>query len=147
MGDGYLRVSKADRAFNWLLVAESFYVTTMCALKVSVSIFFLRVMLKPWQRWVIYVSLGLATAINIAYFFVIVFQCGVPKGGMSFLLRSMANKCLTPAQFLGVSYTHGAISSGTDMIFAALPVAMLRQSNLRTRERVTVLMILTLAAV
>jgi hypothetical protein len=147
MGDVYLRVGSVDTAFDWLLVAESFYVVTMCALKISVAIFFTRVMVKPWQRWVVYVSVGLATAINIAYFFLIVFQCGVPNGGMRFLIRQLSKKCLTPAQFLGVSYTHGAISSVTDLIFAFLPVAILRQSKLQRRERMTVLLILTLAAV
>ncbi|KIW08155.1 uncharacterized protein PV09_01088 [Verruconis gallopava] len=147
MGDGYLRIGNVDAAFNWLMAAESFYVVTMCALKVSVSIFFLRVMIKPWQRKIVYASLLLATLINIAYFFLIVFQCGVPRGGMSFLIKQLAKKCLTPAQFLGVSYTHGAISSVTDIVFALLPFTVLRESKLRTRERATVVAILALAAI
>lgn len=146
MGDIYLRVGSAGTAFNWLLVAESFYVVTMCALKFSVAIFFLRVMVKPWQRNVVYVSVALATVMNIVYFFVIVFQCGTPHGGMWFLLQQLAQKCLTRSQFLGVSYTHGVVSSVTDIVFAVLPVVILRSSKLQAREKATVLLILSLAA-
>jgi hypothetical protein len=147
MGDRYLKANSADKAFNSLLVAESFYVVTMCALKISVAIFFLRITIKAWQRWTVYVSLALATTWNVAYFFIIVFQCGMPRGGMSFLTRKLSGKCITTAEILGLGYTHGVIQTVTDLVFACLPVAVMRQSKLGLREKATVLFILTLAAV
>lgn len=147
MGDVWLRIGKVDKAFDTLMVAESFYVVTMTALKISVSIFFLRVMVKTWQRWVIYVSLVLATAVNIAYFFVLVFQCGVPHGGMKFLMKQLAKKCLTREGMLAASYTHGVVTTITDIAFAILPLTVVKEMKLRLRERITVVAILTLAAV
>lgn len=146
MGDVYLRIPHVDLAFDTLMVAESFYVVTMCALKISVSIFFLRVMVKPWQRWLVYISLFLATAVNLAYFFVIVFQCGVPRGGMEFLMKQLAQKCLKKEEFLAASYIHGVVTTITDVGFAVLPVTVLKESKLRLRERITVVGILSLAA-
>jgi hypothetical protein len=146
MGDVYLRIGNVDLAFDTLMVAEAFYVVTMCALKVSVSIFFLRVMVKPWQRWVIYAALFAATAVNIAYFFVIIFQCGVPKGAMIFLTKQLAQKCLKKNEFLAASYVHGVITTVTDIGFAILPITIFKESRLGLRERLIVVAILMLAA-
>jgi hypothetical protein len=147
MGDIYLRTDNVDLVYDTLMVAEAFYVVTMTALKVSVCIFFLRVMVRPWQRWFIFTSLFFATAVNLTYFFIIIFQCGVPSGGgLKFLMRQLAQTCLKKEEFLAASYIHGVITTLTDIGFAILPVTILKESTLGMRERVTVVGILTLAA-
>lgn len=130
-----------------MLVAEVFYVLTMMTLKISLAIFFLRIMVRPWQRRTIYLAVGFATLFNIGYFFFAIFQCGYPSSALVVINKRIANKCVTRSQILGLSYTHGAITSLTDIVFAFLPIAMLRSLKMNRREKVTVGLILLLAAV
>jgi hypothetical protein len=129
-----------------LLVTEIFYVLTMLFLKISLAIFFLRIMVAPWQRRVVYITAGIATAFSLAYFFFAIFQCGVPKGPYVFFIRKLSGQCVTPTQILGFSYAHGAITSLTDVIFGFLPIPMLHHTTMNRREKTTVGFILILGA-
>lgn len=131
---------------QWLLTAESFYVLTMLMLKISLTLFFLRIMVKPWQQRVVYVSITISTLVSTAYFFFAIFQCGYPSNAWIFFIRKITNKCITPTQIIAVSYTHGGVTTLTDAIFAAFPLFMLKGSNMSLRERWIVSFILVLGA-
>jgi len=118
----------------------------MSTLKISLAIFFLRIMIKPWQRKAVYLAVGISTLFNIGYFFFVIFQCGYPSSAMLFLERKMSDRCISRAPILGLSYTHGAVTSLTDVTFALLPLAMLHSLRMNMRERITVGLILVLAA-
>jgi hypothetical protein len=131
---------------QWLLVTEYFYILTMLVLKISLAIFFLRIIAKPWQRNLVYAAVTLSTLFNIGYFFFAVFQCGIPKGAFVFFIKKVSGKCINKAEILGVSYAHGAVTTFTDLIFAFLPVFMLHDTNMNRREKWTVGLILVLGA-
>jgi hypothetical protein len=131
---------------QWLLVTEDFYILTMLTLKISLGVFFLRIVIKTWEKRVVYVTLGIATLFNVAYFFFAVFQCGIFKNANEFWIKLSSNRCITPPQAVGVSYTHAIITTITDWVFAILPLAMLKESQLARREKIIVGFILTLGA-
>jgi hypothetical protein len=131
---------------QWLLVTEDFYVLTMICLKISLSLFFLRVLLQQWERRIIYVVVTLSTLFGIGYFFVAVFQCGIYKDAFDFWTKLISNQCITPPQVLGVSYTYAVITTLTDCTFAILPIPMLRKSQLALKEKFIVGFILILGA-
>jgi hypothetical protein len=132
---------------QWLLTAESFYILTMLVLKISLALFFLRIMVKPWQQKVVYIAITISTIVSIGYFFFAVFQCGYTSGSAwVFFIRKLSNQCITPTQIIAVSYTHAGVTTFTDIVFAALPLFMLRGSKMATRERWIVSFILVLGA-
>jgi len=104
-----------------LLVTEIFYVLTMLVLKIALAIFFLRIMVSPWQRRIVFAAAGLSTVFNTGYFFYAIFQCGIPQGPYIFFIKKISGQCITAAQILGVAYTHGAITALTDLVFAIIP--------------------------
>ena len=103
-------------------------------------------MVKPWEKKVVYVSLGVCTLFNIGYFFFAVLQCGIFQDAFQFWTKLISNQCITPIQILGVSYTHAVLTAITDWTFALLPIAMLRESQLAKREKIIVGFILALGA-
>jgi hypothetical protein len=116
-------------------------------LKISLAIFFLRIMIKPWQRRTVYVAVTLSTLFNIAYFFFAIFQCGYPSSASVFVIRRLTGGCVSSIQILGVSYTHAAVTMATDLTFAALPISILRGSSMKKREKWIIGFILILGAV
>jgi hypothetical protein len=132
---------------QWLLTAESFYVLTMLVLKISLALFFLRIMVKPWQQRVVYITITVSSLVSIGYFFFAVFQCGYTSGSAwVFFVRKLTDQCVTPTQIIAVSYTHAGVTTLTDIIFAVLPLFMLRGSRIAARERWIVSFILVLGA-
>lgn len=118
----------------------------MLVLKISLAIFFLRIIVKPWQKAFVCVSVGLSSIFNLFYFFFTVFQCGVPSSPYLFFIRQLTGQCITRAEVLGVGYAYGGITIYTDAMFAILPAFILRGTNMNVRERLTVGFILILAA-
>lgn len=85
---------------QWLVTAEVFYVLTMLVLKISLALFFLRIMVKRWQQKVVYVAITFSTLMSIGYFFFACFQCGVsfaiPTYYVSHKLTLSSIRGLTP---------------------------------------------------
>jgi hypothetical protein len=130
-----------------LLVSEMFYILSMLFLKITLAIFFLRIMVSTWQRRIVYAAVGLSTTFNLGYLFFVIFQCGIPAGPSMFFIRRVTGQCTTSAQILGVSYAHAGITTTTDLIFGILPIPMLKHTTMNQREKITVSFILILAAV
>jgi hypothetical protein len=121
-------------------------VITMLALKPAIGIYFLRILLQPWQKRIVYAAVALSTAFNVAYFFIICFQCGVTHNSYEIFEKFVASKCISAPKILGVAYTHAVITALTDWTFAIMPLAMIKQSKLRTREKFIVGFIILMAA-
>lgn len=119
----------------------------MMTLKISLAIFFLRIMVERWHRNVVIGAVTLSTAFSIAYFFFAVFQCGAPIDPFTFLIKKLSGRgCINSTQILGMSYTHSAITTVTDLTFAIVPLAILKGLNMRKREKIAVFFILLLGA-
>jgi hypothetical protein len=117
----------------------------MIAIKVSLGIFFLKIMTRQWQRYVIYAAMLSSTVVGIAFSFFSTFVCGVPRP-LDVIEKEILGKCRKPIEILVISYFHGILTSSTDFIFASLSVSMLGKSKLGRREKATVTFILLLAA-
>ncbi|KAF2437130.1 hypothetical protein EJ08DRAFT_13952 [Tothia fuscella] len=130
--------SELIRSTSWLLVCETFYIITMLTLKISLAIFFLRILLRPWQRRVVYTAVTISTIFSTAYFFFAVFQCGVVRNSLDLFTRFSKEQCVSPASILGVSYTHAVITASTDWTFAVLPMVMIKTSRLEKKEKIIV---------
>ena len=130
------------------MVTENFYTLTMLVLKISLGLFFLRTLVKPWVKYVIYTAMCISSVFGVLYFFFTVFQCGFFDNILEFgLKRITGNKCASPRWEIGLGYTHAVIAVVTDITFALLPIAALQGTMMGKREKFTVIFILSLAAV
>lgn len=116
------------------------------ALKAALAFFFLRIIVEPWQRRIVYSSLTASTAIGVVFFFYVVFQCGVPHD-TTFWMKKITGQCASKASILGLGYTHAAINALTDLTFVALAIPMLGKLRINHREKLIVGGIFFLASV
>jgi hypothetical protein len=130
-----------------LLVAETFYSVVMICLKLSLGIFFLRIMVDQTQRRIIYFVVSLSAGFGAIYFFFIVFQCGAPIQGATFWERYISRQCVPDAAVLAMGYTHAIITALTDATFAVLPIGLVRRAKLHPRQKIVVGGILIIGAV
>jgi hypothetical protein len=127
-------------------VGEVFYILTMMALKVALALFFLRIIVEPWQRKAIYIALIVLTVYSTGYLIFAVFQCGVPHG-TSLWSRKLSGECVGTASILGLGYSYALVNALTDLIFVSLSIPMLRKVRINRREKVIVGGIFFLASV
>jgi len=146
-GHSTLTLREFKNAVVYLLIAEHFYTLNIMILKVSLGVFFLRIMIFRWQRWVIYAAMAVSTTIGTAYFFVGVFQCGYFSNIWIFLSRRVTLEgCIPVTPALGVAYTQASVAALTDWIYAILPLFLLYNAQMKRREKNIVFGILSLAA-
>jgi hypothetical protein len=110
------------------------------------GLFFLRILAYPIYRRIVQITVGIFTVYSIAYFFFVIFQCGTPQGEIYWTHR-VEGKCIPYHVGLTLSYTHAALTSGTDLMFVCLPIALMRQVRLNVRDKITVITILSVGAV
>jgi hypothetical protein len=130
-----------------MLITEHFYTIGLMTLKISLGIFFLRVMITKWQKRVIYIAILISTVFGTSYFFYSVFRCGYFSNIWVFLERRVTMEhCVTVQSGLAMGYTQSAIATITDWTFAVLPIFVLRNVHMGDREKYTVFVILSLGA-
>lgn len=128
---------------QWTLVAEVFYLTTIIFLKLSLGLFFLRVLLKRWQRNIVYVAMVSSVLINTFHCFFVVFSCGNPK---LYLEHTVLKQCVPKKIELGLAYEQAAVTTITDFVFALLPISLLWNAAMDRRSKLSVGLILSLGA-
>jgi hypothetical protein len=66
---------------------------------------------------------------------------------MAFVTKRLGDACVSDASALGMTYTHGAITTLTDWTFLLMPFFILHQSLMNKRERLTIGVVLGFAAI
>ena len=115
----------------------------MIFLKISLGIFFLRIVIRPWHAIFVYAIMTVSTAFGIAYFFFALFQCGNPT---KILENKLAGHCQSASTQLGMGYTHASVQAFSDWAFASLPVIILWDAKMDRRTKASVAFILMLGA-
>ena len=118
----------------------------MIFIKISLGLFFLRIAVEGYQRVIVKSVMVLYTAVGIAYFFFTIFQCGAPIQGATFWMKTITHHCQHTPTALGMAFLHGAATALTDLVYATLPIPILRKSLMKRREKVMVGGILFVAA-
>jgi len=130
-----------------LIVSETFYLVTVLVLKISLGIFYLRVLAKPWARKLVYASMTISTVWNFACTMFVIFQCGYPKSSMIVVQRALTGKCVSVTTDRGFGYSQAAVTTITDFVYATLPLLIVRGAGIDKREKVVVCFILALGLV
>jgi hypothetical protein len=98
----------------------------MVILKISLGIFYLRIVVSRWQKITVYATVGVATIFGCFYFFAVLFSCGVPA---DFLVNAIQQKCWgTPQGRFATNLSAGTINALSDFILATLPITLIRKA-------------------
>jgi hypothetical protein len=128
-----------------LIISESFYILTMITIKISLGIFFLRIMVQKWQKRTIYAIVTVSTLIGLAYFFLAIFQCGFPVEAQIFWQRRVAGQCMSKSIIFGMSYTHAVVTAATDILLGVLPITIVKEAKINHREKRIIIGIFVIA--
>ncbi|KAF2033980.1 hypothetical protein EK21DRAFT_57466 [Setomelanomma holmii] len=129
---------------KWVVVSEATYIIATMTLKISLGIFFARIVIKPLQIGIIYVNLGINVFSSAASFFYCLFRCGPNLD--HYVMQQLAHQCTPQTLDRFVAYTQAAVTTLTDLVFLFLPVFILWNANMTRQSKISVGFILSLAA-
>ncbi|KAJ8067567.1 hypothetical protein OCU04_004907 [Sclerotinia nivalis] len=111
----------------WYL-GELIYIVSMTAIKTSIALFYLRILISPWQRLSVKCIMWIVIIFSFTYLCCAVVQCWPIK----FIWERFATtssvgtgSCLPDGVVLGGTYLHCIISAGSDLALALLPIVMI----------------------
>lgn len=125
-------------------MGETTYITTVMMLKISLGIFFARIVVARWQLMTIYVTVGVNMFSSIASFFYVIFRCGTDLD--AYVYRQLYNNCTSRPLDRFFAFQQASFTTATDFVFIVLPVFILWNAKMGIRSKLTVGFILTLAA-
>ncbi|KAH0026635.1 hypothetical protein KCU78_g4302, partial [Aureobasidium melanogenum] len=128
-------------ALEYTLIYNSLYVLTTILFKISLAIFFLRIVVAKWQRRLIVISTAIFTAWSLAYMFITLFRCGPPK---EILLNTARGKCLPMGIVNPLLYVSGITNALMDIMFACLPTFILWHSQMPKKTKISCCILLSL---
>lgn len=132
---------------QFVQLSEVFYILTTTLLKVSLGLFFLRVLTKKWQKHVFHVILGVGVFYGLFYFFIALFQCGDPAHIADTFVAQGARQCLPKKLSLTAGYIYGIINILADWTFVLIPITVLMDSDLDRGSKISVGVVMGLGAV
>jgi hypothetical protein len=117
----------------------------MIILKISLGIFYLRIVVARWQQVTIYVTVGIAAIYGSYYFFAILFSCGLPA---NFLLNAIRHECHGTVQSrYAVNMTAGIVNAASDFVLAILPIALIRKACIPLPAKISASLVLLLGCI
>src|ERR1700761_4579329 len=118
------------------------YGWSMIFLKLSIGVFFLRILMTQRQRYAVYIVMVMSVTVNVLDTFWNIFSCGNPR---LFVSHTLSGNCASIAWQLAESYIQNIANTGTDLALACLPFFLLRDSMMATSAKLSVAFILILA--
>ncbi|KAG9780594.1 hypothetical protein KCU75_g5371, partial [Aureobasidium melanogenum] len=128
-------------ALEYTLIYNSLYVLTTILFKISLAIFFLRIVVAKWQRRLIVIPTAIFTAYSLAYMFITTFRCGSPK---EILLNTARGKCLPTSIVSPLLYVSGISNALMDLLFACLPTTILWHSQMPKKTKISCCILLSM---
>ncbi|KAF2469809.1 uncharacterized protein BDR25DRAFT_39860 [Lindgomyces ingoldianus] len=137
-------VAQMIKLIKWTIVGEATYLLTILVLKISLGIFFSRIIVKRWQAGTIWITVGISILSGTSSLFYVFFRCGANLN--HYVYRQLENKCTSRGLDRFFAYQQASFTTLTDCIFATLPIFILWNSGMDTRSKISVGLILSLAA-
>ncbi|KAG9889369.1 hypothetical protein KCU94_g15728, partial [Aureobasidium melanogenum] len=129
---------------KYIISLMGLYILTTVTLKISLAIFFLRIVVRPWQRKVIYAATTVYAVYATAFAFVAVFQCGIPT---NFLIKEATGVCIRDDILQPLNYLHSLLNAISDWTFACLPVFVLWNAKIPRSAKISSGLLLSLGAI
>jgi hypothetical protein len=116
----------------------------MMMLKISLGIFFARIVVQQWQVRLIYITISINIFSSIAAFFYCLFRCGPNIN--NYVMQQLTLQCTPRPLDRFMAYQAAGITTLTDIVFVTLPIFILWNANMDRRTKLSVGFILCLAA-
>ncbi|KAH0359189.1 hypothetical protein KCU65_g10092, partial [Aureobasidium melanogenum] len=124
----YENIKSISELVTKLVVFSGIYGLTCVVLKISLGLFFLRIITEKWQRNIIYAGMTINTLYGITYFGICTFGCGDPS---KYLLHLTLNKCISIKDVvIPASYVFTALNAVMDWTMALLPISTIWHLNM-----------------
>lgn len=140
-----------------------FYTMTIVFLKLSVGVFLIRISNRKLHKRIIYATMAISTIWGLVTVLILIFQCGYPSSMNEYIIASTAAlsyiicaaadsmtgvnaKCISGAVALGIGYSWAVVTTGSDFLFTALPLFILRDAQINKRARIVLSVLLTMGA-
>lgn len=134
------------QGLKWWWFCEPFYVLGNMAIKASIVIMLLRIIVDIPQRVTLYVTLTVVELYSTAFFLLFILQCQ-PSSYFWSRFGGGQGSCIDNTITVGAVYAYSAISCVGDWIFSIMPCVIVWQLQMRTTKRMMVGMILSMSAV
>ena len=111
-----------------LVVYAGIYALTCTLLKISLGLFFLRIITESWQRNVIYAGITINTLYELIYVGLCTFGCGDPS---RYLLRISLQQCISISDVvIPASYVFTNLNAAMAWTMALLPITTIWNLNM-----------------
>ena len=138
-----LAVTSANCSTQLFFVDELFYSVNVTAIKISITLFLFRILVRPVHKKILYVALTIGCLFTTALFLQVLFQCRpVPK----YWMPELPGSCVNPNITVGFAYGYTAINISTDLVLAIVPIFIVRELQMNRRTKIGASIILTMGA-
>jgi hypothetical protein len=108
----------------------------MLFLKLSLCAFFLRILVSPNQRRVVYAIGALSIITNLYEAIYVIFLCGVPDG--HYYLHVLSHQCASVQSQAGIAYSQSSVNMATDVALVLIPIWLLWSLDMKASAKVSV---------
>ena len=122
---------------------ELFFIAAGMAIKASIGVMLLRLAVSKMHRWIIFTSIAFTEIYSCVFLFIFIFQCN-PSRYFWTNLTGSEGSCLDPQVIVGTFYGYTAVACITDWTFAILPAILVKGLQMNSREKVSVVLILSM---
>ncbi|PVH95838.1 hypothetical protein DM02DRAFT_536497 [Periconia macrospinosa] len=137
--------NQIKETLRWVQLSEVFYILTTTFLKMSLGLFFLRLLTKPWQRYLFHTTLVITALYGVFYFLATVLVCGSPSNAEGSFAGSRS--CASTDFILSTGYIYGIINVLSDWTFTLVPILILIESDMCPRSKIVVSFVIAFAAI
>ncbi|KAK3357828.1 hypothetical protein B0T25DRAFT_630790 [Lasiosphaeria hispida] len=128
-----LDLDSAVRAVEWEMIGQTFAVVGMATAKVSLGLFLLRIVVKPWHRVVLWIASVLILAVSLVVGVLFWTQCLPPRSLYDPRVKGTCGFGIAPFSLL-----LGVACIVADFFFAAFPWVFIWNLNMKHKEKVTI---------
>jgi hypothetical protein len=114
----------------------------MIFVKISLGIFFIRIVPHQWQRILIKGTVSTTTVFGVVCLLYSIFRCGIPLGGAVGFQRELLGECTSKTTMIAMAYSNGILSMVSDLLFALIPFSIIRQTQMDRRNKIIVYLVL-----
>ncbi|GAM90010.1 hypothetical protein ANO11243_080500 [Dothideomycetidae sp. 11243] len=115
------------------------YLVNQILLKISMALFFLRIPQQVWQVWIIRISMTIYATFSVAFFFVVLFECGSPTG-----FNFVYGVCFHWNIMGPLNYIAAVLNAVIDWIFVLTPILVVSQTMMDRRAKFQVCCVILL---
>ncbi|KAF3042319.1 hypothetical protein E8E12_000934 [Didymella heteroderae] len=124
-------------SLKWLYVAYFMYMLAEALCQMSILAFYLRIMVEPRSRTVVWILMGMVICFGIANVFAMIFQCTPIPFFWDGWRGEMVGFCGVDVRLFG--FARGGIEIFLDLAILTLPLPMLAKLNMSPKKKLQIM--------